>query len=93
MRCGMIDRMSGFNGKHSYGATFNSGVDMGGKLACPKCGESTLHPTGHAMPLDPVKEYGPTVSVMAWCECGQAVAIELGNYKGDLGIDVVPFTS
>ena len=63
---------------------------MDGKLACPKCGESTLHPTGHAMPRDSVEEYGPTVSVIASCECGQAVAIELGNYKGDFGIDVVP---
>lgn len=89
---GMIDSMSGLNTKHSYDATFNGGAVMDGKVACPKCGQSTLHPTGHSMALDPVREYSPTVSVMAWCECGQAVVIEFGNYKGDFGIDVVAFT-
>lgn len=79
------------NSKHAYQATFTAGL-ADGKVACPKCGGSHLHPTGHVMPLEPEREYGPVVSLAAWCECGQTVAIELGNYKGDLGIDVVPFS-
>lgn len=84
--------VSGLNTKHTYQALFSDGTLMDGKVACPACGGSTLHPTGHAMAVDQEREYSPQVSVMAWCECGQAVAIELGNYKGHLGIDVVPFT-
>lgn len=84
--------MSGLNSKHSYQATFNNGALQDGKVACPACGASNLHPTGHVMPLDSAQEYAPVVSLVAWCECGAGVAIELGNYKGDLGIDVKPFT-
>jgi len=76
--------------KHSYHATFDEGRLSGGKVACPSCGGSALHPTGHATPIYRDMEYSPEVSVTAWCECGQTVAIELGNYKGQLGIDVVP---
>lgn len=84
--------MSGMNSKHSYQATFDNGALTDGKVACPKCGASTLHPTGHAMPLDSQQEYAPVVSLVAWCECGQGLAIELGNYKGAFGIDVKPLT-
>lgn len=84
--------MSGLNSRHSYQATFNEGALMNGGVACPNCGGSALHPTGHAMTVYQRKEYAPDVSVVAWCECGQAVAIELGNFKGHLGIDVVAIT-
>ncbi|MGN6221874.1 MAG: hypothetical protein ACTHNQ_20435 [Microbacterium sp.] len=84
--------MGGFSGKHTYGAFFNAGKIMEGKVACPTCGESTLHPTGHVMSLEPTKEYSPTASLTAWCECGQAVVIEFGNYKGHFAIDVLAMT-
>jgi hypothetical protein len=79
--------------KHSYQAIFNDGAMMDGKVACPNCGGSALHPTGHSMALNRGQEYAPEVSVIAWCECGQAVAIELGNYKGHLALDVVPLVT
>jgi hypothetical protein len=84
----MIIGMSGAFERHSYQATFNTGQIMDGRVACPSCGESTIHPTGHAMHVDSSAEYGPTVGVVGACECGQAVEIRLGNYKGHLGIDV-----
>lgn len=72
-------------------AFFNTGVLMDGKVACPACHESTLHPAGHAMPLDS-QRVRPRHQLTAWCECGVGVAIQLGNYKGHFGIDVVAFT-
>ena len=84
--------MSGMNSKHVYQATFMNGALTHGEVACPACGASTLHPTGHTMPLESQQEYAPVVSLVAWCECGQGVALELGNYKGDFGIDVIPYT-
>lgn len=80
--------MPGYSSKHTYAAFFNAGELMDGKVACPTCGESTLHPTGHVASLEPTKEYSPNVSLTAWCECGQAVVMEFGNYKGHFAIDI-----
>lgn len=75
--------------RHTYQAIFNDGKIMDGAVACPTCRSSALHPTGHSAPIDLGVEYGPDLSLTAWCECGQTVEIRLGNYKGHLGIDVV----
>jgi hypothetical protein len=59
----------------------------------PQLQGNNTHPTGHTIALPEGVEYAPVVGVVAWCECGQAVDIRLGNYKGHLGIDVVPIGS
>ena len=74
--------------RHRYQATFVGDGETEGKVACPACGSTLLHPTGHSRTLPIEEEYGPVIGVVARCECGESVEIALGNYKGDLGIDV-----
>lgn len=72
--------------RHAYQATFHSTAIDGG-LICPSCKDTLLHPTGHTRQLEQHAEYGPTVGVVAACECGAVVEIRIGNYKGNLGMD------
>jgi len=65
-------------------------MDLGD--CCPRCGGPYLHPTGQSQRLIPRCEYGPTVALLAWCECGATVEIRVGNYKGSLSMDVVEIT-
>lgn len=74
--------------RHTYDAIFDNGELMEGRVACPECSGSMIHPTGHSRPINSDEEYGPRVGVIGSCECGQVVEIRLGNYKGHLGIDV-----
>ena len=86
---GIISGMSEELERHTYNATFNDGQIMDGQVRCPACEGSMIHPTGHTWPMDPNDEYGPRIGLVGQCECGVAVEIRLGNYKGHLGIDVV----
>lgn len=74
--------------RHMYDASFIDGL-MDGRVACPVCNDSYIHPTGRSRSIFSGLEYGPVVSVGADCECGAALEIRMGNYKGSFGIDVV----
>lgn len=84
-----MESMTTSQDRHHYQATFHGGADVSGGLVCPYCGAMNLHPTGHARPIESDAEYGPSVGVVAFCECGHSVEIRMGNYKGDFGMDVV----
>lgn len=74
--------------RHSYQAVFHSST-MDGHLVCPVCNDTYLHPTGHTRQVETGEEYGPVVGIVARCECGAAVEILIGNYKGQLGMDAI----
>lgn len=75
--------------RHTYQVVFHSDGQVDGALVCPRCKDTQIHPSGHTRQVATGEEYGPDVGIVGRCECGAAVEIMVGNYKGHLGMDVV----